>query len=185
MYALDVGKIESELDIVLVIKGWQGSDERKKIRERSMRGKRAKARMGRVIGSRAPFGYDHIRDKNGKIMNFEPIEAEAEIVRLIFQWYVMGDETGQRLSAGAIAKRLSAMQVHTPGETNNGIRRKRGPGMWHPYGVLEIIARERMRGFGALGFVSAQLETSDQKKNGSRSRFLPWLIVVSGKRLRN
>lgn len=33
VYALDVGKIESELDIVLVIKGWQGSDERKKIRE--------------------------------------------------------------------------------------------------------------------------------------------------------
>ena len=30
IYALDVGQINSELDIVLVIKGWQGSDERKK-----------------------------------------------------------------------------------------------------------------------------------------------------------
>jgi DNA invertase Pin-like site-specific DNA recombinase len=86
-----------------VIKGWQGSDERKKIRERSMRGKRAKARTGRVIGACLPYGYDHVRDENGKIVNFEPLEAEAQIVRLIYQWYVFGDETGQRLSAGKIA----------------------------------------------------------------------------------
>ena len=30
VHTCDIGKIESELDIVLVIKGWQGSDERKK-----------------------------------------------------------------------------------------------------------------------------------------------------------
>src|SRR6185436_1167830 len=99
VYALDVGRIESELDIVLVIKGWQGSDERKKIRERSMRGKRAKARTGRVVGTRAPYGYDHVRDENGKVVNFTPLEEEAKIVQLIFDWYVLGDETGQKLSA--------------------------------------------------------------------------------------
>src|SRR5687768_2151508 len=32
IYALDVGQVTSELDIVLVIKGWQGGDERQKIR---------------------------------------------------------------------------------------------------------------------------------------------------------
>jgi len=35
IHACDIGRIESELDIVLVIKGWQGSDERKKIIERT------------------------------------------------------------------------------------------------------------------------------------------------------
>jgi len=151
LYALDVGKIESDLDIVLVIKGWQGSDERNKIRERSMRGKRAKALTGRVIGSRPPYGYTHVRDENGKIMNFEPLEEEAQIVRLIFQWYVTGDETGQRLSAGKIAKRLSEMHTPTPGETNSGYHRKREAGMWHPYAVLGIIARETYAGIWRFG----------------------------------
>ena len=151
IYSLDVGKIDSELDIVLVIKGWQGSDERKKIRERSMRGKRAKARMGRVIGARAPYGYDHVRDENGKIMNFEPLEEEAQIVRLIYKWYVFGDETGQRLSAGKIAKRLSEMQIPTPGETNPGYHRTRQPGMWHAYTVLSIIAPETYAGIWRFG----------------------------------
>ena len=31
IYALDVGQVTSEPDIVLVIKGWQGGDERQKI----------------------------------------------------------------------------------------------------------------------------------------------------------
>ena len=151
VYALDVGRIESELDIVLVIKGWQGSDERKKIRERSMRGKRAKARTGRVIGSRAPYGYDHVRDENGKIVNFEPLDEEAKIVKLIYKWYVNGDESGQRLSAGRIAKRLSAMCIPTPGETNPGYHRTRGSGMWHAYAVLSIIERETYAGIWRFG----------------------------------
>lgn len=151
VYALDVGKIESELDIVLVIKGWQGSDERKKIRERSMRGKRAKALTGRVVGTRAPFGYDLVRDENGKVFNFEPREEEAKIVRLVFQWYVTGDETGQRLSAGKIAKRLSELHVPTPGETNSGYHRKRDACMWHPFAVLTIIERETYAGIWRFG----------------------------------
>lgn len=151
VYALDVGKIESELDIVLVIKGWQGSDERKKIRERSMRGKRAKARTGRVVGTRAPYGYDHIRDENGKVVNFKPFEEEAKIVQLIYQWYVYGDESGQRLSAGGIAKRLSEMRIPTPGETNSGYHRSRGGGMWHTYTVLSVIERETYAGIWRFG----------------------------------
>jgi site-specific DNA recombinase len=151
VHALDVGQIESELDIVLVIKGWQGSDERKKIRERSMRGKRAKARSGRVVGTRAPYGYQHVRDENGKIETFEPVEDEAKIVRLIYQWYVNGDETEKRLSAGKIAKRLSEMRILTPGEINPGYHRKRESGMWQPGAVLDIISREVYAGVWRFG----------------------------------
>lgn len=151
VYALDVGKIESELDIVLVIKGWQGSDERKKIRERSMRGKRAKARTGRVVGTRPPYGYDHVRDENGKVVNFVPVEEEAKIVQLIFEWYVNGDEKGRLLSAGRIAARLSEMHVPTPGETNAGYHRTRAAGMWHAYTVLSVIERETYAGVWRFG----------------------------------
>src|SRR5215211_1110190 len=48
IYALDVGQVTSELDIVLVIKGWQGSDERQKIIERTSSGRYGKAKAGRV-----------------------------------------------------------------------------------------------------------------------------------------
>ncbi|MBT3316036.1 MAG: recombinase family protein [Anaerolineae bacterium] len=151
VYALDVGKIESELDIVLVIKGWQGSDERKKIRERSMRGKRAKARTGKVIGSRSPYGYKHTYDENGRIENFEIIEEQAKVVRLIYQWYVYGDETGTRLSSNKISKRLSEMGFPTPGEVNKGYHAKHKGGIWRPYGVLSILEAETYAGVWKYG----------------------------------
>ena len=72
-----------------------------------MRGKRAKARSGKVVGTRAPYGYQHVRDHNGKIETFEPVEEQAKVVRMIYQWYVNGDKSGKRLSEGKIAKRLS------------------------------------------------------------------------------
>jgi site-specific DNA recombinase len=67
IYSLDLGQITSELDIVLVIKGWQGSDERQKIRERTMRGRDAKAKAGKAVGQGiAPYGYSYA---NGGIIH--------------------------------------------------------------------------------------------------------------------
>jgi len=63
----------------------------------------------------------------------------------------LGDETGQKLSAGKIATRLSEMHVPTPGETNLGYHRKRGAGMWHAYSVLSIIERETYAGIWRFG----------------------------------
>ena len=151
IYAGDVGQIESENDIMLVIKGWQGGDERKKIRERSMRGKRAKALAGRVVGHRPPFGYKHARDKNGKVENFEIAEEEAQVVRLIYQWYVDGDEEGKRLSIAAIAKRLSEMKIPTPGERRAGYNRTRESGMWNVNEVLIVISDEVYAGVWRFG----------------------------------
>jgi len=87
IYSLDVGQVTSELDIVLVIKGWQGSDERQKIRERSMRGKTAKAKAGKVVGAGLPpYGYTY---SDGELFIDE---SQAQIVRMIFDWYINGDE---------------------------------------------------------------------------------------------
>ncbi len=114
IYSLDVGQITSELDIVLVIKGWQGSDERQKIRERTKRGRDTKARSGRVIGQgTSPYGYQY---SNGELVIHEP---QAEIVRMIFDWYVNGDENGHMMSLFAISKRLTEMQVPRPGESKS------------------------------------------------------------------
>jgi len=151
VYSLDVGKIESELDIVLVIKGWQGSDERKKIRERCMRGKRAKAKAGKVVGTRAPYGYKHTRDGQGRIETLEPVDEGAQIVRLIYRWYVLGDESGKIFSMLGIARRLSEMGVPTPGEVNTGFHRKRGAGLWYAPTIKSIISNEVYAGVWQYG----------------------------------
>ncbi len=69
--------------------------ERTKILERSLRGRRAKAKAGFVItGGIAPFGYNYVRNEHGG--KFEINEADAKVVRQIYQWYIYGDESGSR-----------------------------------------------------------------------------------------
>ncbi|WP_371381434.1 recombinase family protein [Sporomusa aerivorans] len=58
--------------------------EKAKIRERSMRGKRAKVLAGKPIFSRPPFGYSCDRKTDQYII----VPEEAEIVRSIFDYYV-------------------------------------------------------------------------------------------------
>jgi site-specific DNA recombinase len=114
VYALDVGQVTSELDIVLVIKGWQGSDERQKIAERTKRGKDGKAKAGRVVGvGTPPYGYTY---SNGELVINE---LQAETVSMIFDWYVNGDEQGHSMSLLAIAKRLTEMGIPRPGESKS------------------------------------------------------------------
>lgn len=117
VYALDVGQVTSELDIVLVIKGWQGSDERQKIRERTTRGRVAKARAGKVTGQgSAPYGYTYSK---GELFIDESL---AQIVRMIFDWYINGDEHGHMMSLYTIAERLTEMGIPTPSGINRGWR---------------------------------------------------------------
>ena len=142
--------------LIALLDARKAGEERRDIRERSMRGKRAKAKSGRVTGNRAPYGYRHVRDEHGKTVTFEINETTARIVRLIFKWYVNGDESGKRLSAMAIARRLSEMRAPTPGELQRGYHRKRNAGMWHACKVLEIISHEVYAGVwwygGRIGY---------------------------------
>ena len=150
VHAGDVGEIESELDIVLVIKGWQGSDERVKIRERTTRGKWHKARTGKVVGGRPPFGYEHLRDRDGRVVNFKIVESEAKVVRLIYELYLHGDGEEEPLAASAIARRLAETGIATPGEAR-GYNRKRGPAMWGADAVSRILKKEAYAGVWHYG----------------------------------
>ena len=142
IYACDIGKVESEYDIVLLIKGWQGSDERKKIMERTMRGKHEKARSGKVVGSPiAPYGYGFGRDDRGKAIALIVVDEEARVVKLIYCWYVHGDEAGKPLSASGIARKLSQLGIPTPGESR-GMRRKRDRAMWDVSVTMQVIKTE-------------------------------------------
>lgn len=146
IYALDVGQVTSELDIVLVIKGWQGSDERQKIRERTMRGRMTKARAGRVVGQgKAPYGYHYKNDA------FVIDELEAQTIRMVFGWYVNGDENGRSMSCRMIAKRLTELTIPRPGEKMSW---KRTPGKsctWENVAIQRIIGDETYAGVWRYG----------------------------------
>jgi site-specific DNA recombinase len=148
IHALDMGQVTSELDIVLVIKGWQGSDERQKIRERTSRGRNSKARAGKVVGAGTPpYGYTY---SDGELLIEE---SQAQIVRMIFDWYTRGDEHGNMMSLLAIARRLTEMRIPRPGESKSLIwKMKRGKAAkwdgqkWNVGTVHKLVINERYCG---------------------------------------
>lgn len=138
VHCIDLGRVESEYDIMLVIRGWQGSDERAKIRERSIRGIRKKLSQGMVTAGRAAYGYEFLRDDKGRLINFEIVEDQAAVVRLIFQLYTEGDGDSGPLSINAIAKRLSEAGIPTP--------RKRKYSGWEPSSVSRMLKNPTYKG---------------------------------------
>jgi hypothetical protein len=56
--------------------------------ERSRRGKRHRAQQGsiNVLGA-APYGYRYVKKIDGSAAYYQVLEAEAEVVRTVFDWY--------------------------------------------------------------------------------------------------
>jgi site-specific DNA recombinase len=144
VHACDVGQIKSENDIVLVIKGWQSSDEHSKIIERTSRGRYGKAKSGKVVGSGyAPYGYRYIDGR------FEIVDAEAKIVRLIYTWYVDG-----KLNILSIARKLSEIGVPTPGERFGSRKtpyRTSHTTIWYRSAIWRILTDELYAGVYRYG----------------------------------
>lgn len=88
--------------------------EREKFLQRSRRGALGRVKAGYVLpGYVAPYGYKYVPDPAGHKGVLIIVESEAAIIRLIFMWYVVGDETGKRLGTLAIASKLTAMRIPT------------------------------------------------------------------------
>jgi len=94
--------------LISYIRGYASKLEAEKIRERSIRGKRARAREGRIPGGSGTtiYGYDYIRvsQENGgrRVIN----ENETKWVRDMYSWLA-----NEGLSTNAIVYRLRAMNV--------------------------------------------------------------------------
>jgi site-specific DNA recombinase len=106
VHITDVGHVKSELDIVLVIRAWQGGAEHARIVARLARGKRGKAESGKWVGGTPPYGYRQMGIKREARMVIN--ESEAEVVRSIFRWY-----TVDRVSMLEIVDRLNRADVPT------------------------------------------------------------------------
>ena len=87
--------------------------ERVKINERTKRGRLQKVKAGNVlVHGRPPYGY-RLQERDGKsqLIVHEP---EAYIVRMIYDWYVNGDDDHVPFSSRAIAQRLHEINVAVP-----------------------------------------------------------------------
>jgi site-specific DNA recombinase len=89
-----------EDQLVVQFQGMIAEYERAQIVERSRRGKRHKAQQGVVnVFSGAPYGYHYVRKSEASAAYYQVVEAEAQVVRLVFAMY-----TQQQLSLHAIAR---------------------------------------------------------------------------------
>ncbi|MFX1476218.1 MAG: recombinase family protein [Promethearchaeota archaeon] len=118
--------------------------EREKIAQRMTRGRRQVCKAGKVMlhGNKPPYGY---RVEDRMLVIYEP---EAKVVRLIFTWYVYGDENGKILSINAVANRLTGMRVPTWGDIHKNPfgKKKRRRGEWNRNSVRKILTNETYAG---------------------------------------
>jgi site-specific DNA recombinase len=98
-----------EDQLLVQFQGMIAEYERAQILERSRRGKRHRARQGQIsVLSGAPYGYRYVRKSDETAAYYQIIEAEADVVRLVYERY-----TGDRLSIGAITRWLNEQGVPT------------------------------------------------------------------------
>lgn len=124
--------------------------EREKIKERMTRGRRRKVKDGHVlVHGRPPYGYNlaEVDGKRALVIH----ESEAGIVRLIFQWYTVGDGENSPMSLGGIAKRLTEMGIPTYQDTHGKGFKKRRYGEWIKATVAQMLNNETYAGVWYYG----------------------------------
>ncbi|MGE5446075.1 MAG: recombinase family protein [Ignavibacteriales bacterium] len=109
--------------------------EKKKILRRMLRGKMEKARQGKFFGGKAPYGYTW----NESTKQYEVVENEAEVVRLIFNLCIEG------LSTESIQERLNELGHPTPVDTK-GYNHWRKSNRWAKPTVRRILTNSMYTG---------------------------------------
>ncbi len=106
--------------------------EYKTINRRLQRGRAASAKEGKYVGSKSPYGYERVRIDGDKGYTLKQIPEQADIVRLIYEWYTHGesqlDGSFRRIGTTLIAKKLNTMKI----PTKNG-------GAWTANNVRSIL----------------------------------------------
>ncbi len=126
-----------EDQLLIQFQGMIAEYERAQIAERTRRGRRHKAQQGRVnVLSGAPYGYRYIKKTDTADAYYEVHEAEAQIVRLIFDGY-----TQRQWSISAIARLLSERQIPT----------RKATGRWEPSTVWGMLRNPAYQGKACFG----------------------------------
>lgn len=122
----DWGDDTHEGQLLKFIKGWMAKGERSKIAERMQRGKRQRAREGKIVpAGRPPLGYEYAGDA------YRVDKAAMVLVRRIFELSASGE------SLWRIKKTFESEGILTPGSTYKGPSR-----FWNPNTLRRIIKRD-------------------------------------------
>ena len=135
------------------IQGAVAEYERIKIAERYRRGKLFRARQGEVFWWKVPYGYQHVRRRDGVPAHVEVSEPEAQVVRQIFRWHV-----DEHLSVRQIALRLT----ESPHVTATGLPR------WGTSTVTRMLHNEAY--IGTMYYNRSEAVSSEPRSTTRRRR---------------
>jgi site-specific DNA recombinase len=134
----------AEDQLLVQFQGMIAEYERAQILERSRRGKRHRAQLGEVsVMSNAPYGYRYIRKTDEAPAAYIIEEAEARIVRHVYEMY-----TVEGLSIGEITRRLNTERVPT-----------RKASRWERSVVWALLRNPAYRGLACFGKTRASVRT--------------------------
>lgn len=89
--------------------------EYKTINRRLQRGRLASVKEGKYVGNKPPYGYDRVKIQGDKGYTLSPNPEEAEVVKLIYDLYVNGEQqedgTYKRLGTSLIVRRLNDLKI--------------------------------------------------------------------------
>lgn len=91
--------------------------EYKTINRRLQRGRIASIKEGKFVGNKSPYGYERVKIKGDKGFTLKIVPEEAEIVKLIYEWYTHGvlqeDGSYRKIGCELIAQKLNQMKAPT------------------------------------------------------------------------
>jgi site-specific DNA recombinase len=171
----EVGQTPED-QLLLQVQGMIAEYERAKILERSRRGKRHGAQVGKVsVLGGAPYGYRYVTKQEGNgEAHFEIVWEEARVVRQVFEW--VGRD---RCSIGEVRRRLEAAKERTRTGKTTWDRATIG-------GMLHNLAYKGEAAFGKTVIeplrprLRAQRGSSLQPKHAYAHRDLPpeqWMSI--------
>ena len=120
----------AEGQLLLYVSGYAAEKERERIRERTMRGRRAAIQSNTFIQNGLPlYGYTFSSAENRR----EIKEPQAKVVRMIFDLCLT-----KQLSASAIARHLNERGIPSPAVAKGMMLANSTP-LWSRQGVLRIL----------------------------------------------
>lgn len=148
-----------------LLKAQRRSEERRKLKERTHRGRIKKAKNGLVVGNgHMPYGYQY---QDGQLVK---IERQVQVVEQMYHWCVVDG-----LSCTAIARELTTLHITTPGE-EKGYKRKREPGKWDASVVQRMLTNPVYK--GELHYGRTKRAKSKTNPNNRIEQKDPNLIVI-------
>jgi len=145
------------------IEGVIAEFEREKIKERTRRGKIAKALSGKMImDGRCPYGTRRVGKRQEA--HLVPCEDKLEVVRNIFEWFVNGDTTSGPLNLYRISERLYELKIPSPGSRGQLTH-------WGMSAVRRILVNEIYA--GRTYYSKSHIAANGEKISNPRDQWIP------------